>query len=413
MVIDFYDTSALLSYENPENLFSNGLNYVSHFVLSELEDIKNNSSKDENIKARARKVSRFFLSNPEGFMCSNFKIQDIEKIRKKYSYLPNNIDGLILAEARLLKEKKKEYNIYFHTADINMYLFANKLFDYVAIVESNKHIQEPWAGYGKYYPNPEQMTMLYSDPKINCLQAAINEYCLIYQNNEMVDILRWTGEKYVQLKYGNFRNTFLGTQVKPLNLQQKMAFDLLQNPNITVKILTGVPGGGKDYIQFLHALDMVYKGIFKKIVYIRNLIPFKDAPEVGFLKGDLAEKTEWGLGPVKSIMGEEGLNSLIEQGLIENLNLMVLRGLSFTDSLVYVSEGQNITGSGYKLLVSRCGKGSQIWINGDYKQTDLDKFNKDNGLVRVTNSLKGNKLFGTVKLTESERSETAELAAII
>ena len=140
---------------------------------------------------------------------------------------------------------------------------------------------------------------------------------------------------------------------------------------------------------------------------------FRSAPEVGFLKGTLEEKTEWGLGPIKSIMGEDGLNSLIEQDIIENVNLLTIRGMSWDDVCLYISEGQNITGSGYKLLVSRCGKGSQIWINGDYKQTDLDKFNRDNGLVRVTNSLRGNALFGTVKLTESERSKTADLASII
>ena len=373
---------------------------------------KNNSNKDEKIKARARKASRLFLTKPESFVCETFSTKEYEKVFKKYSFLPCNIDGHILAEAIMLNERK-DTQVVFWTADVNLYLFSQKVLPYQRIVSESENVQEPWAGYGKYYPTPEQMTMLYSDPKINILQAAVNEYCLIYQDNKLVDIFRWTGEKYAQLKYGNFKNSFLGTQVKPLNLQQKMAFDLLQNPDITVKVLTGVPGGGKDYIQFLHALDMVYKGIFEKIVYIRNLIPFKDAPDVGFLKGTLEEKTEWGLGPVKSILGEEGLTSLMEQGIIENVNLLTIRGMSWKNSCVYISEGQNITGSGYKLLVSRCGEGSQIWINGDYKQTDLDKFNRDNGLVRVTNSLKGNKLFGTVKLTESERSKTAELAAII
>jgi hypothetical protein len=36
-----------------------------------------------------------------------------------------------------------------------------------------------------------------------------------------------------------------------------MAFDLLQNPEIPVKLLTGVPGSGKDFLMFLHAWDLV------------------------------------------------------------------------------------------------------------------------------------------------------------
>ena len=409
MIINFYDTSALLAIDNLEAFMGSSTAYISHFVINEIEDIKNNSYKDEEIKAKARKVARYMLQNPYSYMCRNFSSQKIERVRKHYDF-PDNIDGRILAEAMILK---KQDCIYFWTADVNMSLFARRLGIEVYIINEQKTQREPWAGWGKYYPTEEELNSLYSNPNINVLEASVNEYCLIYQNKELVDILRWTGNKYVQLKYGNFKNSFIGTQIKPLNIQQKMAFDLLQNQNITVKVLTGIPGGGKDYIQFLHALDLVYKGVFKKIIYVRNLIPFKDAPEVGFLKGTLEEKTEWGLGPIKSIMGEDGLNSLIEQDIIENVNLLTIRGMSWDDVCLYISEGQNITGSGYKLLVSRCGKGSQIWINGDYKQTDLDKFNRDNGLVRVTNSLRGNALFGTVKLTESERSKTADLASII
>lgn len=40
MVYDFYDTSAILAHDSIESLFNGeGVDYVSHFVLSELEDI--------------------------------------------------------------------------------------------------------------------------------------------------------------------------------------------------------------------------------------------------------------------------------------------------------------------------------------------------------------------------------------
>lgn len=409
MVIDFYDTSALLAIENIETFFSIGHNYISHFCLSELEVIKTSANKNEEIKARARKVARFMLANPTAFFCDSYDEKKIEKVRKKH-YFPDNMDGRILAEATLIAKKNL---VVFWTADVNMSIFAREAGLEVHTFFAEEKQEEPWAGWSKYYPSEQEFAMLYTDPKMNILGAKVNEYCVLYQDTEVRDVLRWDGEEYRKLKYNNFRNTYLGKNIKPLNLQQKMAFDLLQNQDITVKVITGVPGGGKDYIQILHALDMVNRGLFDKIIYVRNLIPFKDAPEIGFLAGDLEAKISWGLGPIRSILGEEGLEMMEEQGIIQNTNLAFIRGMSFTRSIVYISEGQNISASGYKLLVSRCGEGSQLWINADYKQTDLDKFKRDNGIVRLTNSLKGNPLFGTVKLTETERSQTAELAGII
>lgn len=409
MVIDFYDTSALLAIENIETFFSIGHNYISHFCLSELEAIKTSANKNEDIKARARKVARFMLANPTAFFCDSYDEKKIEKARKKH-YFPDNMDGQILAEATLLAKKNR---IVFWTADVNMSIFAREAGLEVHTFFAEEKQEEPWAGWSKYYPSEQEFAMLYTDPKMNILGAKVNEYCVLYQDTEVRDVLRWDGEEYKKLKYNNFRNTYLGKNIKPLNLQQKMAFDLLQNQDITVKVITGVPGGGKDYIQILHALDMVNKGLFDRIIYVRNLIPFKDAPEIGFLAGDLEAKISWGLGPIRSILGEEGLEMMEEQGIIQNTNLAFIRGMSFARSIVYISEGQNISASGYKLLVSRCGEGSQLWVNADYKQTDLDKFKRDNGIVRLTNSLKGNPLFGTVKLTETERSQTAELAGII
>jgi len=165
--------------------------------------------------------------------------------------------------------------------------------------------------------------------------------------------------------------------------------------------------------MLLHALDLVQRGEKDKIIFIRNLVPFKDAPEIGFLAGSLQEKIEWGLGPIASILGEEGLAMMQESGQIEAVNLGFIRGCSWDNSILYVSEGQNITGGGYKLLVSRCGNNSELWINGDILQTDNKKFEINNGISRIISSLKGNKLFGMVKLLRTERSAVADLASKI
>lgn len=405
-MFNFLDTSAVLN--GGLHLFENI--YISPIVLTELENIKTSNSKPDHIKYLARQAVRDIISSTT-ISCTMIPQKKIDKLLKTYNFLTNISDHRMLCEAIALSE---EQTVKFITSDGALYLFAQQIptIKAVYLVEEEKKVEE-YNGWNKYYPTEEEMISLYSNPEMNILQANINEYCEIFENQELKDILRWTGEKYVPLKWNTFKNNFLNKKIQPYNLEQKMAFDLLQNPDISVKILTGFPGTGKDYLMLLHALDLIQKGIMEKIIFVRNLVPFKDAPEIGFLAGDLQEKIAWGLGPINSILGEEGLYQYQDQGIIEAVNLGFIRGCSWDNTIIYVSEGQNITGGGYKLLVSRCGQNSQLWVNGDILQTDDKEFEKNNGLLRLSDSLKNNPLAGTVKLLKTERSKTADLARII
>lgn len=405
----FADTSALINgcAKDYEKI------WVCPLIAAELEHIKTNINKDEHTKYLARQLVRDILFN-EKYEVFHPSEKKINSFIKHHPTLSDINDHKILAAAALLKQSTNE-ELTFITSDGALYLIACSLgFNInVKFYEPKKEKEEEYCGWRKTNPTNDELISLYSEPSVNILNANINEYCEIYENGELKDILRWTGEKYVTLKWGNFKNNFLNKKIQPYNLEQKMAFDLLQNPDIAVKILVGAPGTGKDYLMLLHALDLIQKGIMDRIIFVRNLVPFKDAPEIGFLAGDLQQKIAWGLGPVSSILGEEGLAAYEEQGIIEAVNLGFIRGCSWDKTIIYVSEGQNITGGGYKLLVSRCGQGSQLWVNGDILQTDNKEFEKNNGLFRLINSLKNNPLAGTVKLLKTERSKTAELASII
>ena len=406
------DTSALL---HQPILDSQVKIAISSITLQELEHIKTSDKENNQTKFKAREIVRQILTSDmfDIIMTDNRRI---DKMLKKYSFLNDINDHRILCAAELYAEDTNQ-DVIFLTSDSLQYLFALQLPHLSAVypmgTEMAEKNNEEWAGWGKYYPNEQEMALLYSDPKINTLKCKTNEYAEIYEGSEIKDILFWNGQEYRTLKYKEIKNEFLGQTIRPLNIEQKMAFDLLQNPEIPVKLFTGVPGSGKDFLMFLHAWDLVQKGKKDKIIFIRNLVPFKDAPEIGFLEGSLQRKIEWGLGPIASILGEEGLKSAQDRGLIEAVNLGFIRGMSWDNVILYVSEGQNITGGGYKLLVSRCGKGSELWVNGDTLQTDGKKFESNNGIERLLGSLSGNKLFGTVKMLKTERSPIAELASII
>ena len=412
-IISFADTSALLHQKqllNPQVKIA-----ISSITLQELEHIKNSDKESTQTKFIAREIVRSILTTNkfEIVMTDNHKI---DKLLKKYPFLSNINDHRIICAAEIYASEHDQ-NITFLTSDSLQYLFALYMPHLMAAYPMSDSgidkVEDEWAGWGKYYPNEQEMALLYTDPKMNILKCKTNEYAEIYEGTELKDILFWDGNEYRPLKYKEIKSDFLGQTIRPLNIEQRMAFDLLQNPNVPVKLFTGVPGSGKDFLMFLHAWDLVQKGKKDKIIFIRNLVPFKDAPEIGFLEGSLQRKIEWGLGPIASILGEDGLRMAQDSGQIEAVNLGFIRGMSWDNIILYVSEGQNITGGGYKLLVSRCGKGSELWINGDTLQTDGKKFESNNGIERLLNSLSGNKLFGTVKMLKTERSPIAELASII
>ena len=385
---------------------------ISTITIQELEHIKSND-KDDKIKYKAREAVRSILTTGkfETVMTDNKKI---DKMLKRYSFLSDIPDHRILCAAEIYAIEHN-IEIIFMTSDALQYLFALQMPHLDAVypmgTEQAEKRDEEWAGWGKYYPSETDMALMYADPKMNILKCRTNEFAEIYQGSELKDVLTWTGQEYRPLKYKELKIDFLNQTIRPLNIEQKMAFDLLQNSDIPVKLLTGVPGSGKDFLMFLHAWDLVKRGKKDKIIFIRNLVPFKDAPEIGFLEGSLQKKIEWGLGPIVSVLGEEGLKIAEDEGIIEAVNLGFIRGMSWDNVILYVSEGQNLTGGGYKLLVSRCGKNSELWINGDTLQTDGKKFESNNGIERIIGAWGGNKLFGTVKLLKTERSEVAELAS--
>lgn len=419
MKINFYDTSAILHIDT--NL--KGAHYISPLVLTELEHIKNSKTKDDHIKYLAREAIRFLMSEESpiyqaSFLASPIHQKAINRLIKKYKFLSDINDHRILCEAIYAqKHFFEDEEFYFITSDSSLYLFALNFpqIHPTYMPDIMKIQNEQYSGWGKYYPNMEQMNSLYSYPEQNILNAKVNEYCHIYEGSELKDILRWDGNRYQKLKYNNIENKSFDIKVKPRNLHQKMMMDLLQNPDIPIKLVTGVYGSGKDYVATSQALDLVAKGKKQKIVFVRNLIDLKDTPQIGYLPNGIEEKISWGLGPIQDILGgEDALNYFTDNHMIEAVNLGFCRGRSWKDAIVYVTEGQNLTSSQIKLLISRLGEGSELWINGDYHgQVDKEVFEKDNGLKLLQKRLAGNPMFGCVDLIKTERSLQAELASLL
>ena len=111
---------------------------------------------------------------------------------------------------------------------------------------------------------------------------------------------------------------------------------------------------------------LIEKGKFQKIIFIRPNVTLANVPQIGYLPNGVEEKLGWTMAPLyDKIGGEEGIKYLESMGQFEMVPLLFIRGRSFENSIIYVTEAQNIDSSIAKVLLSRVGENSEIWFNGD------------------------------------------------
>lgn len=271
-----------------------------------------------------------------------------------------------------------------------------------------------YVGYKTVEVTADELAYFYSHQTENIYACLVNQYLVLTQNDIIVDRLKWTGEQYVTISYRNIANDYTG-KISPRNLQQELAFDMLQDQNTTIKVIAGGYGSGKDYCMISTALDFILKKHkYEKIIWVRNNVEVKNTSPVGFLPGSLLEKLgSYAMIIADHVGGESGLNMLIAQGKVELQHLGLIRGRDLKNSIIMCSEAENMTKEHIQLLIGRVGEGSMLWLNGDWKQTDKRVFEDNNGLLTVIKKLQGHKRFGYVKFEKTERSETAAMADLL
>ena len=271
-----------------------------------------------------------------------------------------------------------------------------------------------YKGYIEIQQNESKYAELYNNINSNVYDCFTNQYILVKDHeNNLVDRLKWNGNKYEHLSYKQVNNNYTG-KIKPVNPQQELAFDMLQNRDITIKVLTGRFGSGKTFLMIVTALQLISEGKFDKLVWVRNNQEVKDTKAIGSLPGEAMDKLLPFAMPIADhVGGVDGLELLVSQGKVEIEHLGWIRGRSFSNSIIMCSEAENLTKQHVQLLIGRVGKGSNLWLDGDFKQVDSKVFEENNGLKIAIDKLKGHKLFGYVNLEKSERSETAALADLL
>ena len=222
-------------------------------------------------------------------------------------------------------------------------------------------------------------------------------------------LARVTADKHLQLVRGD-RAAF---GLHGRSAEQRVALDLLLDPDIGIISLGGRAGTGKSALALSAGLDAVLeKRLHKKVVIFRPLYPV-GGQELGYLPGSEGEKmSPWAqavFDTLGALVSQPVIDEIIDRGLIEVLPLTHIRGRSVHDSFVIVDEAQSLERGVLLTVLSRIGTASRVVLTHDVAQRDNLRVGRHDGVVAVVETLKGHPLFAHVTLTRSERSPIAAL----
>ncbi len=220
---------------------------------------------------------------------------------------------------------------------------------------------------------------------------------------------RVTANKQVQLVRGD-REAF---GIHGRSAEQRVALDLLLDPEIGIVSLGGRAGTGKSALAMCAGLEAVMeRGLHKKVIVFRPLYAV-GGQELGYLPGSENEKMgPWGqavFDTLGAIASADVIEEILDRGMLEVLPLTHIRGRSLHDSFVIVDEAQSLERNVLLTVLSRIGANSKVVLTHDVAQRDNLRVGRHDGVVAVVERLKGHPLFAHVTLTRSERSQVAAL----
>lgn len=195
--------------------------------------------------------------------------------------------------------------------------------------------------------------------------------------------------------------------------EQRIALDLLLDPEIGIVSLGGRAGTGKSAMALCAGLEAVLeRGRHKKVVVFRPLFAV-GGQELGYLPGSESEKMNpWGqavFDTLGAITSTEVIEEVLDRGMLEVLPLTHIRGRSLHDAFVIVDEAQSLERNVLLTVLSRIGANSKVVLTHDIAQRDNLRVGRHDGVVAVVEKLKGHPLFAHVTLSRSERSPVAAL----
>jgi PhoH-like ATPase len=220
---------------------------------------------------------------------------------------------------------------------------------------------------------------------------------------------RVTADKRVRLVRGD-REAF---GLHGRSAEQRIALDLLADPEVGIVSLGGRAGTGKSALALCAGLEAVLeRQQHRRVVVFRPLYAV-GGQDLGYLPGNESEKmAPWAqavFDTLGAVVSQDVLDEVLARGMLEVLPLTHIRGRSLHDSFVIVDEAQSLERNVLLTVLSRLGTASRVVLTHDVAQRDNLRVGRHDGVAAVIEKLKGHPLFAHVTLTRSERSPIAAL----
>lgn len=372
---------------------------ISSVTIIELENIKTNRNKTDDLRYAARKATRFLNEHSDKYDVIVYDYIDTSNMTINLEDTPDNR----IIKCALYAYTHSYSNLVFVSDDILARLIANKYYG-LRTSDIDEKEEGIYKGYQLVKGNTDYINQYIND--IDYSSLALNQYLIIENTDDKTTKeLRFDGEKLTNLKLPPSK------YIKAKNSLQRCALDILFNPDITVAAILGSYGSGKSFLTMQMALyHVLEKGNQAKVLAVREVRG--EGEEIGFLPGDKQEKIGDFFLPLTQQLhgGEFELENLKQRGILDSNIPYFMKGTTYHDTIFVVDEAEDLTKKQLRLIGTRLGENSKIFLSGDYKQSVIDT-SKNNALVEMCNEFKGKPSFGCIYLGEDVRSETSKMFA--
>ena len=424
------DTNVLL--HDPDSIFSFKDNKVviPMTVIEELDSFKKlNDERGRSARLISRSLDDLRTKGKlsEGVSIKSGGLLKIEMchndVELPCDFSGQKSDNQILSIA--LGLKKRGEKVIFITKDINLRIKAEILDVPTQDYEKSKiKIDELYSGWKEIKVPAAKIDQFYKEGRLALKQDFFCNECIALKDeagSSKSALTKYSKQEKALMPI--FHQNSLPWGLKPLNIEQKFAVELLLCNDINLVTLVGLPGAGKTILALACGLQKtVEERYFRKLYVARPIIPM--GRDIGFLPGTKEEKLGAWMGAINDNLEflmdkghadaktEEKIDYLFSSGQIEVDSLTYIRGRSLPQQYIIIDDAQNLTPHEVKTIVSRAGTGTKIVLTGDPYQIDnpyLDA--SSNGLTYLVERFKGQELFGHITFSKSERSSLAALSS--
>lgn len=431
------DTNVLL--HNPAALyaFSDNTVIIPITVIEELDNFKGFSDKKgKHARQILREIDHI---SRKGALAEGAKLKNGGKLKIVLNSEPHDFpleldkkDNKILSIAYDLQKKGTE--VFFISKDVNARIKALSLGIKANDYEKQKvEYSSLYKGWRELEIPEEELALFYEKQQLEITGTLFNdnEYIALKcskSKDENPALGRYDASKKAIVP---IKQHYDAMGIKPVNLEQQFAFDLLLNDSISLATLIGQAGTGKTLIALACGLQKIIgkKPVYEKLLVARPIMPL--GKDIGYLPGTKDQKLNYWMQPIfdnlafimqkdpqedlldqRHSKSKDKIDYLLDSGLMEIEAITYIRGRSIPNQIIIIDEAQNLTPHEVKTIISRVGEGTKIILTGDPEQIDNPYLDANsNGLSYTADKLKNHAITGHILLSKSERSPLASLAA--